>query len=147
MGQDLRFRVSGGLARGVLHHFIRPVVGQTIDHLATGITRLVREFLRGHGRGRGREDFHDFVMDFRVHGAVGIRFRLTLGDFGGQFGADFVRFGGVDGGDEGQDGVHGGFLHSEYLSGLWSVLLLFSVPLVSLGTIIIILNFGKNARG
>ena len=141
--EELGESVSVRLASGILNHFARPVVGQTVDNLTTGDTDFIGNFLCGDGFASIGQSLDNFIVDIRIHGTISIGFRLTLGEFGVQFRTDFIRFGSVDGGNEGQDGVHGRFLHSEYLSGLWSVLLLFSVPLVSLGTIIVYHIFRK----
>jgi len=117
--------VSGGLAGIITNHFGLPVVGQTIHDLATSNPGFIRNFLCGHGSGSLTQSFNNLVMVLIVQGAIGIGFRLTLGQFGGQFILDGEQVGQIVVVDVVNEGFHRRFLHSGILSGFVRVFLLF----------------------
>ena len=109
--------VGANLALNALY-LVSPVVPQTIDDLALGATSLVSEFLSGHGVSGVRQNLDHLVVDLGVQGAVGVSLGFALGEFRNQFRTDFRKLGDGVGVDVVDDGVDGGFLHGNSLSGL-----------------------------
>jgi len=119
--EGLRPSVGVDLAL-VLDHLGRPVVGDAVLNLGLGeaLGQFVRHFSvqlgDGH-RGIGQGVQHDVLRQLVLSGVLSLLLS-SLVQLGGQLVPNRFGFGSVDGGDEGQDGVHGDFLHGKTLSGL-----------------------------
>ena len=97
------------------HSVLGLALGETRGELASD--RIV-QLADGHSFGGGSQLAHHDGLHRVVQLGVLSFHSFALVQLSGQLVPNSFGFGSVDGGDEGQDGVHGGFLHGVYLSGL-----------------------------